>query len=69
MVEGWKIWPAFTFINMLFLPESLFMPMGYIIGYFWNTYLSLKGSTEAGSEDSSTEPKTPAQDGAKRVQM
>ena len=64
LIASWKIWPGVTFVNMLILPESLFMPVGNAIGYFWNTYLAMKslkgGKSKGPAED--VEPKTPAQD-------
>ena len=41
MLAAWRIWPFYTFISMYFLPEEWWMPVGYFVGYCFNTYLKL----------------------------
>eukprot|EP00943_MAST-04B_sp_MAST-4B-sp1_P001479 g1479.t1 len=41
LVAAWRIWPFYTFISMYFLPEEWWMPVGYFVGYMFNTYLKL----------------------------
>ena len=41
MLAAWRVWPFYTFISMYFLPEEWWMPVGYFVGYCFNTYLKL----------------------------
>jgi hypothetical protein len=40
MVTNWKIWPAATLVNLMFVPIQYRVLFANFIGLFWNMYLS-----------------------------
>ena len=54
VVEGWKIWPAFTFASIYLLPEALVIPSSNFMGYLFTCYLLISGKIKA--DDSSGTP-------------
>lgn len=40
MLTNWKIWPAATLVNLMFVPIQFRVLFANFIGLFWNMYLS-----------------------------
>lgn len=40
MLTNWKIWPAATLVNLMFVPIQYRVLFANFIGLFWNMYLS-----------------------------
>lgn len=40
MIVNWKIWPAATLINLMYVPIQFRVLFANFIGLFWNMYLS-----------------------------
>jgi hypothetical protein len=42
IISAWKVWPFYTFFQMYFLPEQLWIPVGNIVSYTFGLYLKLR---------------------------
>lgn len=40
LITNWKIWPAATMVNLMFVPIQYRVLFANFIGLFWNMYLS-----------------------------
>lgn len=40
MIVNWKIWPAATLVNLMYVPIQFRVLFANFIGLFWNMYLS-----------------------------
>lgn len=42
IISAWKVWPFYTFFQMYFLPQQLWIPVGNLVSFIFGVYLKLR---------------------------
>ena len=42
ILAAWRVWPFYTFLQMYFIPEPLWIPVGNVVSFIFSFYLKLR---------------------------